>query len=517
VTGSIFYITDKELYKNTRKTAVIISIVIIFFQSCAFYNDEIEITQGLDFFPSGLDPATNTKFFEYQIFSQIYEPLVSLSDDYKTIIPCLADTWSISEDNLYYTFHLKPNVHFHDGSLLTAEDVKFSFQRLMKIQANSPLINIIEYIEIIDSLSIQIKLRHSYLPFPYLLASPNGPLVISKKALQKYGSSIDKNPIGTGPFVLEHWEDSNYVSLRSFPQYRESNNIDVVKFILPDDTQQPELLFKEGVLDILYMVSSHWLDRLKWLGIVEYVVQEPLSIIFLGFNLKNHPVKNHSIRDAVRFALETKKTIYVTNRGNAISANGPLPPIYEGFDDLKQNKNNPKLSRKLLVEEGYEKGLSLNLYVFEPIFSRQTIIEIIKSQLAKVGITINTTFYYKWEDFESAIKTEECHLFLEGYSSEYIGDPGNFLYVLFHSNSSNNHFNFRNKKVDQLLEDSFQQTSAQKRHDMYRSVVENVLEYTPAVFKSHIKSHFAYNSKKIKNLMVNPYDFIYYHRLETYE
>jgi peptide/nickel transport system substrate-binding protein len=482
-----------------------------------FYKDEIEVSQGIYLFPTGLDPVINRELFEYQIFSQIYEPLLSLDNDYKTILPCLAESWSISEDNLIYEFQLKSNVFFHNGNFLTAEDVKASFFRQMKIQHRSPILGIIESIDILDSLSFQIKLKHPYAPFLYTLASPSGVMIISKEALEKYGENIGKNPVGTGPFMLDQWKQDRFIKLRSFSKYREKSDIEVVKFILPDDTQQSENMFKNGELDIHYTVASHWLDRLKWLGMVRYVVQEPLSTVFIGFNMNNIPVKNRSIREAILYALNTERTVYITNRGNAISAKGPLPPIYSGFDDLVQTKYNPEMSRSLLKREGYKNGLSLNLYAFEPTFSRQTRIEIIKSQLSKVGITINKKLFYKWEGFTTAIDSNECHLFLEGYSSEFIGDPGNFLYTLFHSSSPYNRFNFSDKKVDQLLENAFQEESQEKRHEMYRLIVTQVLEAIPAVFESHIKSHFAYNSKKIKSLLVNPYEFIYFHRLETYE
>ena len=141
----------------------------------------------------------------------------------------------------------------------------------------------------------------------------------------------------------------------------------------------------------------------------------------------------------------------------------------------------------------------------------------IEAQLEKVGIKLTTKFFSDWELFINALKSKDCHLFLQGYGSELIGDPGNFLYALFHSNSPTNHFNYTNKNVDRLLEQAFQEMDAEKRHETYRSVVKIILEDTPAIFESHIKSHFAYNSEKIKSLVVSPYDFIYFHRLETYE
>ena len=178
------------------------------FLSCEIFDNKIEISQGLYFIPSGLDPAKNTEFYEYQVFSQIYEPLLTLDDDYQTLLPCLAETWSVSKENLTYTFHLRSDVYFHDGSKLTAEAAQISFVRQIQLRPNNPLFNIIEKITCVDSLTLQIKLKNPYLPFLHSLASPDGLMVISQKALEKYGDDIDKNPVGTGPFYLDQWREN---------------------------------------------------------------------------------------------------------------------------------------------------------------------------------------------------------------------------------------------------------------------------------------------------------------------
>ncbi len=518
MTGSAFHLNKNNFTgRNFMNNYIVFFLISSLLISCDFLKEEKEITQGLNFFPSGLDPVTNTEFFEYQIFSQIYEPLLTLDYDYQTLLPCLAGTWSVSEDNLEYTFHLRPDVFFHDGSMLTAEAAKNAFMRQTQLRPEYPLFNIIDTIRSVGPLTLQIELKYPYLPFLYSLASPNGLLVISQKALEKYGDDIDKNPVGTGPFYLDQWQEKKYITLRAFQEYREKSTVDKISFILPDSTSQSELLFKKGDLDILYLVAAQWLDRLKWLGRIEYFVQKPLNTIYLGFNLNNDPVNKIAIRKAILMAIDIKKSVLITNRGNALPAEGPLPPIFRGFDDLKQEKYNPKSAEMLIKEAGYINGLSLNLYVFSPAYSRQLKTELFKSQLAKIGITLNTKFFNEWKSFADALVDEDCHLFLDGYGSELIGDPGNFLYALFHSKSPYNRVNYYNEKTDYLLEQAFQEADEQKRHRIYRSIVKKILEDTPAVYDSHVKSHFAYNSKKIKSLVVNPYEFIYFHRLETYE
>ena len=499
------------------KNAVAIILSFYLISSCGLINDEKEIRQGIYLFPSGLDPAKNKEFYEYQIYSQIYEPLLTLDRDYKTLLPCLAETWSMSENKLVYTFHLRQGIRFHDGSLLTADAVQYSFTRQLRLRPDYPLFNVIDTISSIDSMTLEITLKYPYLPFLYSLASPNGLLVISKKALEKHGDDIDRHPVGTGPFYLDKWEEDKSITLAAYPEYRENSTIDKVIFQLPDSVSQAEIMFRDGKLDVLYMVAGQWLNRLKWLGTSDYYVQKSLNTIYIGFNPKNNPVDNIKVRKAILRGIDIKRSIYISNRGNALPAYNPIPPIFNGFDDLKQDDYNPEISKRLLRESGFENGLELNLNVFSPSSSRQIKVELIRSQLEKVGIMLNTKFFDDWELFKTSLKAKTCHLFLDGYGCELIGDPGSYLFALFHSNSPFNETNFSDTRVDSLLEQAFKEEDPQKRHGMYRSIVKIVLMDTPAVYDSHVKSVFAYNLKKIKSLVVNPYEFIYYHRLEIYE
>jgi ABC-type transport system substrate-binding protein len=477
----------------------------------------MEIRQGIYFFPSGLDPAKNTDFYEYQIYSQIYEPLLKLDNDYQTLLPCLAEDWSLSEDKLLYTFYLRQDVRFHDGSLLTADAARNSFIRQLNLRPEYPLFNVIDTIQSRGPVILEIKLKYPYLPFLYSVASPSGLLVISKKALEEFGDDIDRNPVGTGPFYMDKWQENQYITLKAFTGYRENSTIDKVSFILPDSTPQAEIMFRDGELDVLYMVAGNWLNRLKWLGIGEYFVQKPINTFYLGFNLKNSPVNNIKIRQAISRAINIERLIYIANRGNALPASGPVPPVFSGFEDLKQFTYNPEISKELLKEAGFENGLQLNLNVFRPAYNRQIKVELLESQMEKIGIKLKTYFFEEWELFTKSLSTKDCHLFLNGYGSELIGDPGNFLYALFYSTSVNNLTNYSNKIVDSLLEQAFHESDRDIRHEMYRSVIKTVLKDIPAVYDSYVKSIFAYNSKKIKSVVVNPYEFIYYHRLKIYE
>lgn len=508
-----------NILQNILMTKFLVFIVILFWGlNCDFLDEEKEITQSIYFFPSGLDPAKDTKYFEYQIFSQIYEPLVKLDHDFTTLLPCLAESWEISDDNLSYTFKLKSDIPFHDGSSLSADVVKYSYLRQIGIRTEDPLSKIIDKINVVDSLTLEICLKHPFKPFLYSLASPTaGLMVISRQAIEKYGDKISKNPVGTGPYYLEEWQENDKISLKSFNRYRTKHNFSKITFSMPDSLIQPEVQFKNGELDILYMVAGNWLDRLKWLGQMEYYVQKSTSTLFIGFNIKSKPVDDIRVRRAILKSLDIKRSVILANRGNAIPASNPLPPIYSGFEDLIQENFDPKEAKILLEMAGHSDEMNLNFHFLSRTFSRPMKVELIKSQLEKVGIKLNIILFSDPIKYSESIYNEDCHMFLDGYGAELIGDPGIFLYSIFHSSSKKNILHYNNKKVDKLINEALRTSNDEERHNAYRNIIRLILNDIPAIFDSHVKSHFAYNSKKIKKLMVNPYEFIYFHQLESYE
>jgi len=488
--------------------------ILSFTQGCSAFPSSATISQVIYYFPTGLDPAINHDYYEYQIFSQIYEPLVQLADDYQTLIPCLAVSWSIAENERDYRFELRPGVKFHDGSRLTAAVASFSIQRQIRLRPDFIQFSVIDTVTALDELTLLIRLKHCYPPFLYSLAAPNGLQIMSKEAIDKYGEKIGRKPCGTGPFYLNEWQDDEYISLKRFPGYRKTGQVEEVVFRHPKDNSESEVLFKDGHLDILYMVAAFWLDRLRWLGDVDYFVKKPLNTLYLGFNMRSKLVQDHLIRKAVLLSIDRKKVTMIANRGNAVVADGPLPPIYRGFDDLQQESLNREKAIHLLEKAGYKNSLVLNLYVPSYTFSRNIKIELIKSELKKSGINLVPYYFEDADTYRSAIVNDSCHLFFDGYGSELIGDPVNFLYTLFYSSSSYNWGGYHNKLMDKMLNQSLSENDGNKRHLLYRKIVSTALDDIPSVFISHVKSHFAYNTEKIKSLVASPYEYIYYNRLK---
>ena len=283
---------------------IYILLILIMSHCCFFNGDEYTIISGINSFPISLIPSQYSTADEIQIFSQIYETLLILDDDGKTLIPHLAKSWRCDDDNKIFTFYLNANVTFHNGNRLSAEDVKYSFEKQIATTYFSYIYHMIESIDIIDSLTLTIKLKHPYAIFPYTLAVPYGLVVISKDFAQQMDNRLSSYHVGTGPYRLNEIKKNDCIILESNPDYwKEINTIKTIIFKYDNNRSQLEQAIKTSAIDILFMVTGYSIDRLKWQGTIDYYVQSPLDIHYLGFNSNHVPFNDIRVRKAVLHAL----------------------------------------------------------------------------------------------------------------------------------------------------------------------------------------------------------------------
>lgn len=493
-------------------------IVLLFFLGliikCGIYTESNLIVEGINGFPRGLDPARNFDPEEIRIYSNIYESLLTLNSDYQTVQSHLAESWEISEDNKDYKFHLKPGIRFHDGSPLTAQAIVYSFQRQINLNPFSPLFNIIESIRELDSLTFEIRLKYPYAQFLYTLTSIIGLKAISENALHEFGEDIAFHPVGTGPFRLDEWENNSYIRLITFDDYRECGGVIkkiVFKYFI--DYFEEEEYFKTGKIDVQFHVIGYSTDRLKWLGLADYKTLKPISTTFIGFNNRSQIFADQRVRKALLYALNIPHLVHNILRGNSVVARGPLPPVFFDYQDLQQPGYDFKKAVNLLKEAGYADGLSLNFFYLNRFRARKTVFLMLKNELGKIHIDLNIIPFYTWEELYKACKSDSAQIFWMTWESDVLGDPENFLYSLFYSTSEYNFLNYKQSLVDSWLEAVRREPDSEKRKVIYRNIIAQILEDTPAIFLYHVIPLYAYNQNKIKFLPVNPYGVIQYHQI----
>ncbi len=491
----------------------LIPIFVLFFISCQG-RPKPNIVYGVQYLPKGLDPAINFGIDAIQIYSQIYETLTILDSSANQIKPNLAKDWSVSNDYKSYIFHLRENVKFHDGSKLNAETARNSYLRQISLNPESPLFNQIETINAKDSLTLEIVMKNPSPIFLYNLTSPLSLVVISQQLLKKPDSQIINQPIGTGPYKFESWDSNKSISLSKFNAYwGDKSEINHIDFKFFNNKIEREESISNNKVDLLYAISGFAIDRLKWLGKIDYKLVLPYSTFYIGYNLNNVLFKEIGIRKAILKSLNIPSLVLNIMRGNSIIAKGPLPPSLFHYNNISQENFNLEEAKKLLRNSGIKGKLKLKLFYPKEAFVRQTIFEFIEANLAKVGITLELIPFDTWEEHNIACKSDSTQLFIGAWGSEVLGDPENFLYSLFYSTSEFNYFHYHNENVDRWLEEAAREPIRKKRDVLYQKIVKTILDDTPAVFLYHVKPNFAYNKEKIKYLPVNPYGIIQFNRI----
>jgi peptide/nickel transport system substrate-binding protein len=410
---------------------------------------------------------------------------------------------------------LKSNIYFHDGTLLKADHVKFSIEYQKNNCYLAPIFKLINNIIIHNDSTLSIWLKNPYAPFLYALASPSGILISSLNKTIKLGNTTHFS--GTGPYQIKSWDKNNRIELEYFEGYR-NPCVSVVKIIYtynPNSIDMEKTIHEKGI-DILYLVTGFYIDRLIWLGQYDYYTQKSASTFFLGFNVTDSILNNIKIRQALLYAINTKKLVMNIQRGNSILAVCALPPIYANLYTNAQEQYDTSKVNSLLKSSGIKDHLKLRLYINTEQYVRQTFLELLKKMFSESNITLDIIKFNDWNELIKVKPRNSIQLFDGAWQDDLIGDAHNFLYTLFHSKSEWNFFNLKDEKIDRWLDLAAQEFNDNLRNEYYKKINARVLELTPAIFLHHVIPHFAYNKKKIKKMVVNPYGIVQYHLLELY-
>ena len=181
-----------------------------------------EIVVGTDQNTTTMDPAMYQDAASSQTMINVYETLVAYDAEYKAIIPCLAESWSHTGDLREWTFLLKRGVRFHKtenqpGREMTAEDVKYSFERTLKISPMKRLF-MLDHVEVVDPYTVKLVLNQ---PFAALLAvlTDVGSAVIPKEDAEKWGADFSQHPVGTGPYKMTEWVKDSHMTFERCDDY----------------------------------------------------------------------------------------------------------------------------------------------------------------------------------------------------------------------------------------------------------------------------------------------------------
>ncbi len=484
-------------------------------------NDRIAgyVHYRINYNPTTLDPALIVDVTGGLIAAKIFNGLVRLDENLE-VIPDLAESWNVSPDGKKYTFHLRRDVRFSNNRILSAPDVKYSFERILDPTGKSPNTWILDKIsgakafmkgessevsgiKINDPYVIQITLEKPFSPFLNLLTM-TAAYVVPKEEVQRWGADFGSHPVGSGPFRLTQWKHNNHLMLDRNDDYFGGMAIAMgLRYrIIPEDlTAITE--FELGNLDVISVPASEYRRIMKADAGKNLVASmEGINTYYLGFNCSRPPFDDIRARKAVSCAIDRKKILetFYENRGRL--ANGPIPDILRRWDAPALPDYDPATARKLVEAAGL-KGKKIQLYVTaDP--EVVDIAEIIQFYLSSAGLSV-VIKQLEWSSYKAAINNGEADMFWISWWADY-PDPENFLFPLFHSSNhgpSGNRTRYTNKVVDTLIESGQKSFGRKERDRFYREAEKAIVEDAPWVFFWH-KTDITVRQATLRNYRIYP-------------
>lgn len=348
---------------------------------------QTNITVALQLEPPHLDPTSAAAgAIDQVLYSNVFEGLTRFMAD-GSIVPGLAKSWKISEDGLTYTFSLQGGVTFHDGTTMDAEDVKFTFDRILaddSANAQKALYAAISSVEVLDPLTVRMT-----------LSEPNGNMLFNLAwgdAVIVAPESIDgikQNPIGTGAFKFAEWVQSDRIELqRNDAYWGTAAPLEAATFkFISDPTAAFASVMAEDVDYFFSFPAPENLPQFDADPRFQVLVGSTEGEVILSTNNKMPPFDNPLVREAMAHAIDRQAIIDGAMFGYGTPIGTHFAPHHPAYVDLTaQSAHDPDKARALLAEAGLADGFETTLHLPPPSYARRGG-EIIAAQLAAVGIT----------------------------------------------------------------------------------------------------------------------------------
>ncbi len=355
---------------------------------------------------STLDPAIGYDWQNWSMIKSLFDGLMDYVPGTTELVPDLAESYELSEDGLTYTFKLRKGVKFHNGRELEAADIKYSIERAVRPETQSPGAGFFASIEGFEALTsgtaeelsgittpddytVKITLSRPDATFLHVMAI-NFSFAVPREEVEKYGQDFGKNPVGTGAFRLAEWTLGQRLVFERNPDYYKEGRprLDRIVFEVGQEPLVALLRLQRGEVDILgdgippakfleIMNDPEWRDNVVEGG--------QLHTGYLAMNVTMKPFDNVLVRRAVNHAINKDRIIRIIN-GRAVPANQPLPPAMPGHDpNYEGYAFDPEKAKQLMAEAGYADGVDTELYAMNTD-PNPRIAQAIQQDLAAIGI-----------------------------------------------------------------------------------------------------------------------------------
>ena len=460
-----------------------------------------------------LDPYDANDTLSQAVAKSFYQGLFSFDKDMK-LVNVLAESYEASSDGLTYTIKLRSGVKFQDGTDFNAAAVKANIDRASNPDNHLKRYNLFKYVastEAVDANTVKITLKQPFSAFINNLAHPAA-VMISPTALQKYGKDIGFHPVGTGPFIFETWNQTDFVKVKKWDGYWKKGypKIDSITWRPVVDNNTRAAMLQTGEATFAFPVPFEQAKRLEGNSKLDVVTTPSIMQRYISLNVTQKPFDNPKVREALEYAVNRQALAKVAFAGYATPATGIVPPTIDFAQSYPAIKYDPAKARALLKEAGYPNGFETTLWSSHNHSTAQKVLQFTQQQLAQVGVKVKVTAMdagQRAAEVESKGQKESgVRMFYTGWSAS-TGEADWALTPLFATTSwppaiFNTAF-YSNPQVDKDLSDALKTTDREQKAKLYKDAQDRIWSDRPWI-PLVVEQLLSANNKNLTGFYVMP-------------
>lgn len=450
--------------------------------------------------PQSLDPAVITGVPEHNIYMALFEGLVSYDPKTLHAVPGVAESWKISDDSLTYTFKLRKNAVWSDGTPVTAKQFVDSWLRLLNPDTAAEyayMMNMVikgaeEYnsgkagpevvqIRALDDYTFQFDLKG---PAPYALDMlPHYAFAVHPThVVEKYGKdwTNPKNIVSNGPFVLQQWIPNDKIVVVKNEKYWDAKNVKLgkVTFLPIEDEATALNLYLEGSVDWIELVPDARLDEMK--KHPAYHVNAAFITYYYIFNTTRKPFDDTRVRKALAMSINRQELVDKVTRGGQFPAFGMTPPLPD-YPEVVGFKEDPEAAKQLLAQAGFPggKGFPKLSILYNTSEGHKRIAEYVQQKWSEVlGLDVQIE-NQEWKTYLDTRSAQNFDVARAGWQGDYV-DPNTFL-DMWITTSELNDGKWSNLDFDDLIDKASRLPAGKQRYDTLRKAEEILINKDMAV------------------------------------
>ncbi len=462
--------------------------------------------------PVKLDPALNSNDPETAFNRALYDFLIDVKPD-ASLAPDLADSWTVSDDSLTYTFKLHPGVIFHDGSALTSKDVAFSFNRL--VTAGSPAVGLLGKFDVStpDDGTVVFKLPEVNADFLYGVGSrwafiikdgQDAPNVLAEGSADPYASFN-----GTGPFILKEFSPEDHATFVRNDKYWKTGEPKLAELdfvYISDPVAQVDAL-ASGSVDFIFKVPSTQTNRIDGQTGLKMLQRPTAQHAVIRLRTDEGPGKSVEVRQALKYATDRAAlNEALTNGLGIVGNNDPIGPVYPQYFDVQIKNQQPdaKMACDLIAKGGFPDGLKLTLFSPDSL-GYPDMATLLQSQWQATGcITVDIQVKPEGNYYDTTQPDNyfDVDLGITGWGARPV--PQQYLQEAYAGDAPYNETRWNDPELNDLIKQAHSTTDEAARKAIYAKISEIFLDRGPIIIP-YFAPIIGGVSDKVQGLDMNPY------------